>query len=317
MRPGKPSLLFLFGALLAACKPSVGQPPYLVTDYTLLAVQGTPPEAKPGADVSYSFLLASPTGPVSDAEAWWDICQTPKPPSESNSVSSECASAPDAGAGAIGQTFAAAIPLKACQLFGPIAPPPVSGKPAVRPRDPDSTGGYYLPVQVWLPNLATGPLSGFAFERISCGLANAPSAVISDYNSKYQVNGNPGIDQTDLVLDDGARLSLDAGPQAVPVGSTVTLEATFAAGSAETFPYYDPTAETLVDQTESLHMSWFVTGGTFEHNRTGVGAGEAAVSTSNIWTAPAQPGTTVYLWLVLRDSRGGMDAKAYSILVTS
>jgi len=313
-----PQILSLLTVCIAwaACKPGVGQPPYLVTNYALLAVHGEPAEAKPGASVTYSFLLASPTGPVDSPEVLWDICQTPKPPSESNAVASACAGTPDAGVGEADQTFTAAIPAKACQLFGPIAPQPAAGQPAVRPRDPDSTGGYYLPVQLWLPNLPTGPLSGFAFERISCSLANAPSLIVQEYNSKYQSNLDPGIDHTDVVDAAGTRLSLDAGPQEVAAGAVVTVEATFVDGSAEVFPVYDSQSEVLVDQQESLHVSWFVTGGTFQHDRTGVAAGEAAVSTRNQWTVPAQPGD-YYLWLVLRDSRGGTDYKSYTIHVGS
>jgi len=314
----RPQILTLLTvcAAWAACKPAVGQPPYLVSDYKLLAVRGEPAEALPRASVTYSFLLASPNGTVGDADAVWDICQTPKPPSESNAVASACAGMPDAGVGEAGQTFVAAIPDKACQLFGPIAPTPAAGQPAVRPRDPDSTGGYYLPVQLWLPNLPTGALSGFSFERISCGLANVPSLVIQEYNSKYKSNLDPGIDHTDVVEADGTRLSLDAGPPDIAPGSVVTVEATFVSGSAEVFPVYDSKSEALVDQQESLHLSWFVTGGTFQHDRTGVAAGEVAVSTSNQWTAPAQPGD-YFLWLVLRDSRGGTDYKSYRIRVGS
>jgi hypothetical protein len=42
---------------------------------------------------------------------------------------------------------------------------------------------------------------------------------------------------------------------------------------------------------------------------------EVAISTSNTWKAPdtAMP---VYLWLVLRDSRGGTTFKQYKIKVT-
>ena len=304
------------GAALLGCKPSVGQPPYLVTSDTLLAVRGEPAEARPGESVTYSFLLASPSlGTVSDADALWDVCLTPKPPAESNAVSSACTGVPDAGVATSGQTFEAAVPTKACQLFGPIAPPPANGQPAVRPRDPDSTGGFYLPVQVLFPNLATGALSGFAMERITCGLANAPALVVGDYNSKYQANQDPGIDHTDILLDAaGNSKQLDDGKQSVTAGASVSIVASFAPGSAETFPVYDAQSEALVDQQESLHMSWFVTGGTFEHDRTGVAAGEDATSTSNQWTAPAQPGA-YFLWLVLRDSRGGTDYRAYQIQV--
>lgn len=314
LQPQQRRLVLAGCLLLAACKPSVGQPPYLVTDHTLLAVLADPPEAKPGANVTYSFLLASPGGTVSGAEAVWDVCTTPKPPSDSNALSSACTETPDPAVTTPGQTFAAEIPSKACSLFGPIAPQPEAGKPAVRPRDPDSTGGYYLPVRVSL-NAADGEvLSGFAFERIQCNLASAPTVAIQQYNSQYLPNHAPGIANVDLVDAAGTRLPLNAGPQSVAAGSVETIEATFADGSAESFPVYDPSSETLVTQQESLHMSWFVTGGTFQHDRTGVASNETAASTSNRLTAPLQPGT-VFLWLVLRDSRGGADYKSYQIEV--
>jgi len=303
---------------LAACKPSVGQPPYLITETTLLAVYGSPSEVKPNASVTYSFLLGSPTGTVTDASAFWDVCETPKPPAESNAVASACTQPPDAGASSAGPTFTAAMPSKACQLFGPIAPAPEPGQPPVRPRDPDSTGGYYLPVQLWLPNLPSGPAQGFAFERISCNLANAPSSAIADFNSRYQSNVAPGIDHTDVVDATGTTSfeSVAGTVQTVSVsaGASVQIEAALAPDSAETFAYYDATTETVIEQEESLHMSWFVTGGTFEHDRTGVAAGDPSTSTSNRWTAPSQPGP-VNLWLVLRDSRGGVATKSYAIAV--
>lgn len=302
------------GMTLAACKPGVGQPPHLITDYALLAVRGDPAEAKPGASVTYSFLLASPTGAVVDAQAWWSVCETPKPPSESNAVASACTGAPDAGATNAGQTFTAPVSTKACQLFGPIAPPPVSGQPPVRPRDPDSTGGYYLPVQLVLPSLPSEPLSGFALERITCGLANAPSEVVRDYNSRYQPNLDPAIDHVDVVDAAGRRLSLDAAPQVVAAGRSITLEVTFAAGSAESFPTFDSASETLVDVREALSLSWFVTAGEFEHDKTGVAADETATTTTNRWTAPGDAGI-VHGWLVLRDSRGGTAFRSYQVEV--
>jgi hypothetical protein len=308
------ALLVLACTALFGCKPTVGQAPSLITDPTLLAVMGSPAEARPGATITYSFVLASPQGPVLDAEALWSLCETPKPPSESNSVSSACTGAPDAGVEATGQTFAAAIPTKACQLFGPIAPPPVVGQPAIRPRDPDSTGGFYLPVQVWLPSQPNGPLSGFAFERITCNLANAPSAIIAEYGSRYQANLDPDIDHAELIDAVGVQQSLDLGGASVVAGAEYTVEATFAAGAAESFPVYDPQAETLVEQAESLHLSWYVTAGAFEHDRTGVAAGEAATASHNRWTAPSEPGT-VFVWLVLRDSRGGTSYKTYQVVV--
>jgi hypothetical protein len=309
----------LFTVVLSAssvlgCKPEVGQAPSLITDYALLAVKGEPPEAKAGDNVVYSFLLASPAGTVIDATAGWDVCQTPKPPAENNSVASACN--PPAPGATTGQTFTAPVLTNACTLFGPIAPPVAAGQPAIRPRDPDSTGGYYLPVRVKFPDLATGSLTGFAFERITCNLANAATTVVAQFNQEYQPNSDPGIAATDLIRADGSRLSLDSGTQTIAAGETVVLEATFAAGSAETFPVLDPSGDALVTQTESLHMSWFATSGSFEHDRTGVAGDEPATSTSNTWKAPDAAMPVVYLWLVLRDSRGGTAFKSYTIQVT-
>jgi hypothetical protein len=295
-----------------ACKPNVGQPPSLVTDYALLAVRGEPPEAKPGSSVTYSFLLASPIGTIDSADALWDICQTPKPPSESNAVSSACASAPDAGTTTTGQTYTAAIPAKACQLFGPIAPPPAAGQPSIRPRDPDSTGGYFLPVQLWLPNVTTTAISGFAMERITCNLANASSDIIAKYSAEYTPNNDPLIDHAVIIDASGNSLSLDAGEVPLSSGSAVTIEAGLVDGSAETFPVYNLETESLSDQVESLHLFWFATGGSFERDRTTVDPG--ALTTSNRWTLPSGPGA-YYLWIVVRDSRGGTDFKSYQVAV--
>lgn len=295
------------------CKPEVGQAPSLITDNALLAVKGDPSEAGSGASVVYSFLLASPSGTVTDATAAWDVCETPKPPAENNAVASAC-NPPTTGS-ITGQTFEFPVPDKACMLFGPIAPPVEAGEPAIRPRDPDVTGGYYLPVRVKFPELATGIVTGFAFERIACGLANAATSVVASFNKQYEPNNHPGIAGTDLIGASGARANLDSGPQTVSPGETVVFEAAFAAGSAETFPVLNQTGEALVDQTESLHLSWFATSGAFEHDRTGVAATETATSTSNTWKAP-DAATVVSMWLVLRDSRGGTAFKSYQIQVT-
>ena len=303
----------LAGSIALGCKPEVGQAPSLITDYALLAVKGDPAEAKPGEDVVYSFLLASPAGTVTDATAGWDVCETPKPPAENNSVASAC-NPPEPGT-ATGQTFSAPVLSKACMLFGPIAPPVATGQPAIRPRDPDSTGGYYLPVRVKFPDLATGSLTGFAFERISCNLANAATDIVAEYTKRYRSNNHPGIAATDVVRADGSSFNLDSGSPTIAPGESVVFQATFADGSAETFPVLNQSGDALADQTEDLYMSWFATSGSFEHDRTGVAGTQTATSTSNAWRAPgtAMP---VYLWLVLRDSRGGTAFRSYSIQVT-
>ena len=127
-------LCSLFASIMLGCKPEVGQAPSLVTDYALLAVRGEPPEAKPGADVVYSFLLASPAGTVTDATAGWDVCVTPKPPAENNSVSSACN--PPAPGTTPGQTFEPRSPPMPARCSAPSRLPrrPASRRPTARPR---------------------------------------------------------------------------------------------------------------------------------------------------------------------------------------
>jgi hypothetical protein len=100
----------------------------------------------------------------------------------------------------------------------------------------------------------------------------------------------------------------------VSAGSSVTIEVAFAQGAVETFPVFDPASEALVDVRESLSLSWFVTAGEIEHDKTGVAANETATTTTNRWTAPPHAGS-VFLWLVLRDSRGGSALRSYQVEV--
>jgi hypothetical protein len=151
-------------------------------------------------------------------------------------------------------------------------------------------------------------------ERITCGLANAPSEAVREYNSRYAPNLEPGIDRIDLVDAAGARRSLDADLLVVAAGTSVTLEVVFADGAAEWFPTFDPVRETLVEVRETLSLSWFVTAGEFEHDRTGLGADETAGTTTNRWTAPSKAGI-VHGWIVLRDSRGGTAFRSYQVEV--
>ena len=49
-------------ALVAACRPDLGDRESLITQTRVLAVRGEPPEAKAGETVSYTLLVASPQG---------------------------------------------------------------------------------------------------------------------------------------------------------------------------------------------------------------------------------------------------------------
>lgn len=314
-RPLHLAAVALVGAgLVAGCKPDLGAPQSLVVGPRVLAVRGTPAEAKPSGDpITYDALVVDVNGTVTTSDVGWALCKSPHPPAESNIVSRECLEIPDDTSGA---SFMAAIPSDACTNFGPLP-----SKPGARPADPDVTGGYYQPVRmVW--HGADGDETAFGLERILCSIGSiAPTDISGMYASDYEPNNNPAI--ATAVLDPGGSdtalftMGQTTAPPAasVPVGQQVVLEVSWTAETAEAFLVYDITSHTLITQGEALRLSWFATAGVFEHDRSGSAEGAGDTSTRNLWTAPAAPGP-VHIWFVLRDSRGGVDFAEALIDVT-
>jgi hypothetical protein len=333
------SLLVL--ASTAACKPDFGSPPSQIVGPRILAVRGVPAEAAPGKMVTYDALAVDPSGTLPSPMYGWAFCHAPKPPAEANAVSGACLQGPDDSGPS--PTLTAPIPsgvrasdkmvIDACQLFGPQTPPPVAGQPPIRPRDPDVTGGFYQPLRVTLQNGSNDV--AFQLQRITCPLSNAPVDVTRAFNMTadptmpfpgpccYTQNQNPTIGS--VTLDpDGAMTSLYVpGAQAaaaapISAGAKVTLQVAWADGVAESFPVWDLAARELTTHRESLRVSWFTTAGSFELDTSGRGETDTALFTRNDWTAPLQPpaGGVVHFWVVLRDSRGGLDFAVFDLTIS-
>lgn len=266
--------------LALSCRPDLGDRDSLVVETQVLAVRGDPPEAKPGENVTYSVLVASPDGPIAVPAAAWAFCATPKLLTENGAVSAACLGS---GVRPIGDgaMVSAPIPADACQIFGP-----ETTSQDLRPRDPDPTGGFYQPVRVALD----GRLS-FGQERVRCTPKNISALPAADFDRRYRVNANPEIASVDL-------------PDSAAASSHHVLRVTWPEASAETYAYYDPTTALVVDKRESMRVSWFANAGAFEHDRTGRTRDEHETFTENAWDAPASAGT-VHLFVVLRDDRGG------------
>lgn len=314
MRAISPTLFLLVVVVIvvAGCKPDVGRAPSLIVGPEILAVKGEPAEVSPGTSASYSFLLASPAGTVADAQGAWDVCKIPKPPAESNSVASACVKG--ASGTDIGATFSASVPSDACSLFGPNTPAPKPGEPSLRPRDPDVTGGYYVPVRLLVDDGLGETLMGFEFERIFCGLSGAPLTAIQEYNTTYKKNSNPVLQGIAMVDAAGVTVDLLGAPAVVASGAQVALVATASPDSAESFPVYDSASQTLKQDVETLRLSWFASDGKFEDDRSNLDI--ATLVTTNRWTAPQVAASTeIPMWLVLRDSRGGVDWVSTSLTV--
>ncbi len=61
-----------------------------------------------------------------------------------------------------------------------------------------------------------------------------------------------------------------------------------------------------------MRVSWYTNAGTLDTQSTGRAEDDLELSTQNHWTAPEAPGKYA-LWIVLRDSRGGVDFAAYAL----
>jgi hypothetical protein len=322
--------------LLLACKPDVGPPISEVSGPAILAVKGVPAEVDPksaDATVAYEALAVDRGGRVpgyADADIkdplLWSMCDQPKPPTESNSVSTKCLD-PIAFPGTVGTsatTYVGTVSPDACSLFGPVPPSTLPGQSPLRARDPDVTGGYYQPVRVELlipealrrVGLSTvDSLISFELQRVSCGLANAPNDVIRIYTRDYKLNANPVLTSLTVDFVDVPVSSAAAAPIEVGVGKTILLAANWSTDSVEYYPAFDLIQRELAYHFESMRVSWYATGGTFEHDITGRGEDEKDTTYSgNTWTADAQG--PVHMWVVLHDSRGGTDFAAFDIRAT-
>jgi hypothetical protein len=292
----------LVGALvLCACRPDLSQDTWLITSSRVLGVKSEPAEAKPGTSPVFSALLASPSNTDLAALIHWRFCSAPKSPSEDNVVSSACLDASslvDAGAG---PSIVAAIPRDACSLFGPSSPPG-----SFRPRDPDETGGYYQPLRLDV----SGADPTFHLVRVRCDLADASFDIATEFAAAYVANSNPHLLPLAASMD-GQSVTLDA----VPTGARIELRVSWSAADVESYAYFDRSTQTIATKREAMRVAWFASSGSLATESTGRNEAESATTTTNVWSAPSYPGTT-RLWLVLRDSRGGVDFATYELTVT-
>jgi hypothetical protein len=309
------SLVFLAALVVTACKPDLGAPQSLVDGLRVLSVRGTPAESAASRTVALEVLAVTPEGSLQAPTVEWAPCVTSKTPSDPGPISPACLANGVTLLTATGPSARTLLPSKVCQLFGPDLPPRKSGEPVSRPRDPDVTGGYYMPVRVTVTDAsAPEPAAAFGFERILCNLGNASADVARDFRARYVVNDNPVLAEVAASIDGAAPVTLQplvggalpADALHAPRGATLSLTASWPADSAETYVQYDLTTQTLVERREALRVSWFTTAGELAHDRSGRAEDDAATTTDNELMLPAVAGP-VHLWLVLRDSRGGQD----------
>lgn len=287
--------------LLCACAPDLGASGSLIASATIVAVRADPAEAKPGAAVTFTALVASPSASVGSPQIVWDFCSAPRPLTTDDVVSPACVEGTSLVAAGQGASITANTPVDGCSLFGPD-----TAAEGLRPVDPDATGGYYQPLIAELPRSDTT----VDLVRITCDLAGASAATVTAFAAAYVPNANPQLLPLTATIG-GAPASLAS----VPAGGRVKLEASWPSASAQTYAYYDAASDTITMQREALSVAWYSSAGALDSESTGRAAGDLATTSDNGYTAPSAAGI-VHLWIVLRDSRGGVDFATYQLDVT-
>ena len=339
------------GAAVLGCAPELDDRLSLVDAPRVLAIAATPAEQAPSKDVTFELLFAAPGGEAAPTFDW-AFCVERRPLSESGSVAPECLSPHDPalvrlGAGA---SVTGTVPTDTCRVFGPDPPEASANEPAGRAADPDLSGGYHQPVRVRVGE-SEGDVYVTGAVRIACGLPGATPEQALEMTRRYRHNERPGVRSLALVrggVEEEIAPDVEGEEPAVTVkaGETLTWRATWdtcptapacgdgvcgidedAAGCAgdcaapagcagsEQYVFFDPEAREVRERREAIRISWFATAGTFTFDRTGRTEEEAGQPlTENEWTAPAEE-STVTLWAVIRDDRGGTGWQRYRVRV--
>jgi hypothetical protein len=332
----------------SACVPDVDTDESTVRAPRVLAVQAIPAESAPslGLPIRYQALVADVSGTRSDVSLSWFQCLAQKPLAELGPVSRDCLNSASGKLTSLGQgpSIEGKLPTNACSLFGPNPPTPAMGEPAGRPVDADESGGYKLPLVIGL-NAAAGTEVTLYEQRISCGLANVAPAVSLEFTQRYHANENPAVRELRVSRAGVSQVLADNAPLEVSVGERVEFELAWAdcpardvcgdgvCGPDETaqactadctkligctgqerYLDYDRQHGELRVRTEALRVAWYATAGSYDEERTGVSESERASSSKNTWYAPGAAGTAT-IWVVVRDSRGGVGFRGLSVTV--
>lgn len=334
--------------LLVGCVPDLDSDESTVAETRVLAIQAEPAEVTPNGNnqTRYRALIADRTGVRTDVSLGWFQCLAQKPLAELGPVSKECFSS-DSGKlvqFSNGQEASGALPSSACSLFGPNPPLPQPGQPAGRPVDADQTGGYKLPIVTTLDS-ATGQEVTIFEQRIFCGLSGVSSDVSVAFNTRYHANANPVAAELKVVRSTGAATLEAEQTLELTANEQVDLELTWfscpesdvcgdgvcgpdettqacasdcaplrGCGGQERYLRYDRQRGELVAEREAMRVAWYATAGSYDDERTGADPDPNAVGTRNRFRAPTTPGNGT-LWLVLRDSRGGVGFRTQPFVV--
>lgn len=317
--------LMLASVLAGGCVASFDPASY-VLGLRVLGIRADPPEIAAGETTTVSAI-------VDDNEAYdggsspgslqylWTAC-TLTPLAGSSSLNEGC----------FNQSGDGIIPLGVTPTITVTMP----SVPLEQLGLPDATDGFYLPIILYLSN-GSSQLTAVYHLR---------DHLVLPMGFDQPRNQNPTIDQILIVPsgqaadagDSGDAPLLASAPPTLRMSDTINLKTTFLAGSDESYFVLDPDALTeLIDalsvdggirrlssadggigalmptqETELLTVSWFATAGSFSNDKTGI---DEPVTTFRLDKNVPAPGSTIDLYVVARDERGGLDSAHRTFIV--
>ena len=302
--------------------------------------QTRPSESEPEV-VTWRALVVDRNGTLpQDVALDWALCLARKPLTELGPVSPACLVRESSELVPLGSgnTVTGTVPSNACSLFGPQLPE------TGRPVDPDLTGGFYQPLRLLLPLESDSYALGQT--RLVCTLSGVSQAQSREFVQRDRRNYNPALAR---LIARGAAGSSDLSgsePLTVAPGEQLTLEAEWSfceladvcgdglcgidetrqscpeectdplppgCAGAERYVAFDPESRAIVSRREAITVSWYSNAGKYANERTGAGEDDTSNVSSNAWTAPGSG--EARLWVVIRDSRGGVGFNEFRVQV--
>ena len=185
-------------------RPSLGPGDALITSTRILAVRADPAEADPGTQVTFTSLVASPSGTVASAAIAWSFCDGAE---AADGEQRRLERVLDGVRARLGRHGADDHRNLAGRRLLALRSRHHLGRSA--PDDPDGTGGYYQPLRLDL----AGADVAFELARIHCDLPDADATVASAFAAAYRPNQNPVLLPLTATSRHGAR-----GPDGHPEG---------------------------------------------------------------------------------------------------
>lgn len=340
--------------LLAACAPSLPAETWRITRPRVIAVRAIPSEISPGKDATFQALIVGPNGPVVGATPAWAACGARPSLAEPEPVAVTCLTDESDRLTPLdfGEQVTWTVAKDACSVFGPNPPTAKEGQPAGRPVDPDITGGWYLPIRV--DGLTPSDDATVYRARLRCPLSGAGPEEAAHFVQGYRVNTPPDLAQLRVRRQSGQVETVDlTQPLKLAPGETVTWLAGFTdcgtaptcgdgrcdveerstpevedpellacpadcakplgCSGAERYLRFDISSSSLVVEREAVDITWYASAGELTVDRGRQVDVSPLAEFAAPWTAPVAG--EAWLWVVLRDARGGVGWRGWRVLV--